>query len=69
MTDQERWQLQGSASRLYEEQKVPALFRPLAELTLRHVDIRDRTGTRRHRPTPWSDASDALSPVARRRIG
>lgn len=41
MVHQERWQLQGNAPQIYEEQKVPALFRPLAKLTLQHVDIHE----------------------------
>ena len=39
MPEQETFQLQGDAPQIYEEQCVPALFRPLAELTLRHVDV------------------------------
>lgn len=38
---QQRYQLQGSAPQIYEEQNVPSLFRPLAEITLRHVDVRE----------------------------
>lgn len=33
------FQLQGSASRIYEEQKVPAIFRPLAAATLAKFSI------------------------------
>lgn len=33
------FQLQGSASKIYEEQKVPAIFRPLAEATLKQFTI------------------------------
>jgi ubiquinone/menaquinone biosynthesis C-methylase UbiE len=40
MTEQERFQLEGNAAHIYEEQKVPAMFRPLAELTLRNVEVR-----------------------------
>lgn len=39
MSKQERWQVSGNAAELYEKQKVPALFRPLAELTLNHVPL------------------------------
>ncbi len=39
MAEQESYQLQGNAPQIYEEQHVPSIFRPLAELTLRHVDI------------------------------
>jgi ubiquinone/menaquinone biosynthesis C-methylase UbiE len=39
LPEQEAWQLEGNAAQIYEEQKVPSLFRPLAELTLRHVDL------------------------------
>ena len=41
MAEQERYQLKGNAPQIYEEQNVPSLFRPLAELTLRHVDVRE----------------------------
>lgn len=41
MTEQGTFQLQGNAAQIYEEQKVPTMFRPLAELTLRHVDVRE----------------------------
>lgn len=40
MAKQDSFQLQGNAPQIYEEQKVPALFRPLAELTLNHVEVR-----------------------------
>ena len=33
------FQLQGDAAKIYEEQKVPTVFRPLAELTLQRVDV------------------------------
>lgn len=33
------FQLQGSASKIYEEQKVPAIFRPLAEATLKQFTV------------------------------
>ncbi len=39
MTDRDTFQLSGNAAEIYEEQKVPAMFRPLAELTLEHVKI------------------------------
>lgn len=39
MAEQESYQLQGNAPQIYEEQHVASLFRPLAELTLRHVDV------------------------------
>jgi ubiquinone/menaquinone biosynthesis C-methylase UbiE len=39
MPGPENWQLQGNARQMYEEQKVPAMFRPLAEATLRRVDV------------------------------
>lgn len=39
MADQDTYQLQGNAPQIYEDQQVPSLFRPLAELTLRHVDV------------------------------
>jgi len=39
LAEQEAWQLEGNAAQIYEEQKVPSLFRPLAEITLRHVDL------------------------------
>lgn len=39
MAEQETFQLEGNAPQIYETQKVPALFRPLAEITLRHVNI------------------------------
>ena len=41
MAEQETWQLGGNAAQVYEEQKVPSLFRPLAELTLQHVDVHE----------------------------
>ena len=41
MPEQETFQLQGNAAQIYEEQKVPAMFRPLAEATLRQVDVHD----------------------------
>lgn len=39
MAEQESFQLEGDAPQIYEEQQVPALFRPLAELTLRYVVV------------------------------
>ena len=39
MAEQETYQLQGNTPQIYESQKMPAMFRPLAELTLRHTDI------------------------------
>ena len=39
MAEQERYQLQGNAPQIYEEQSVPTIFQPLAELTLQHVDV------------------------------
>jgi ubiquinone/menaquinone biosynthesis C-methylase UbiE len=33
------FQLQGNAARVYEAQKVPAIFRPLAELTLESITL------------------------------
>lgn len=41
MPEQQSYQLQGNAPKIYEEQQVPSLFRPLAELTLRHVDVHE----------------------------
>ncbi len=41
MAEQGTYQLQGNAAKIYEEQKVPAMFRPLAELKLQHVDVRE----------------------------
>lgn len=41
MTEQNTFQLSGSAAQIYEEQTVPALFRPLAELTLNHVTVQE----------------------------
>ena len=39
MPEEKTFQLQGNAPQIYEDQQVPSLFRPLAELTLRHVDV------------------------------
>ena len=39
MAKQDSFQLEGSAPQIYEEQKVPTLFRPLAELTLQHLNV------------------------------
>jgi ubiquinone/menaquinone biosynthesis C-methylase UbiE len=39
LAEQETFQLQGDAPQIYENQKVPAMFRPLAELTLTHTDV------------------------------
>ena len=39
MPEQGSFQLQGIGPQIYEEQKVPAMFRPLAEATLRQVDV------------------------------
>lgn len=39
MAGQESFQLQGNAPQIYEEQSVPTIFQPLAELTLQHVDV------------------------------
>ena len=39
MPEQESWQLEGNAPQIYEDQKVPAMFRPLAEATLDRVDV------------------------------
>ncbi len=41
MTQQESFQLKGSAPQIYEQHKVPAIFRPLAERTLRHVELQE----------------------------
>ena len=41
MVEQSGFQLQGSAAQSYEEQQVPSLLRPLAELTLRHVVVNE----------------------------
>ena len=43
MVEQSGFQLQGSAAQMYEEQQVPALFRPLAEATLRQIDVHEGT--------------------------
>ena len=39
MPEQYTYQLQGDAAQIYEEQKVPSMFRPLAEATLRQVEV------------------------------
>lgn len=39
MDQQERWQLEGNAPELYERYKVPATFRPLAQLFLEQVGL------------------------------
>ena len=39
MTTQEGFQLQGGAAQIYEAQKVPSMFGPLAELTLERVGL------------------------------
>ena len=39
MPEPEAYQLLGNAPQIYEEQKVPAMFRPLAEATLHRVDV------------------------------
>lgn len=39
MAKQETFQIQGSGPQAYEDQKVPSMFRPLAEATLRKVDV------------------------------
>ena len=39
MAEQEGYQLQGNAPQIYEEQSVPTIFQPLAEITLQHVDV------------------------------
>ena len=39
MVEHERYQLPGNAPQIYEDQKVPSMFRPLAEATLRQVDF------------------------------
>lgn len=39
MPEQESFQLQGNAPQIYETLNVPALFRPLAEATLREVEV------------------------------
>lgn len=39
MTEQDRYQLQGAAARVYEAQKVPSMFRPLAKATLEQIDV------------------------------
>ncbi len=39
MAEPERFQLQGNAPQIYEEQSVPTIFQPLAELTLQHVHV------------------------------
>ncbi len=41
MAEQDRYQLQGSAPQIYEEYKVPVVFRPLAELTLQYVEVKE----------------------------
>lgn len=41
MAEQDTFQLSGSAAQIYEEQKVPGLFGPLAELTLHHVKVQE----------------------------
>jgi hypothetical protein len=37
---QNRFPLKGDAARAYETRKVPAVFEPLAALTLEHIEIR-----------------------------
>ena len=44
MSEQERFQLSASAAEIYELQKVPSIFGPLAEKTL---DLIDYAGRRR----------------------
>ncbi len=44
MAEQDRYHLQGSAPQIYEEYKVPVVFRPLAELTLRYVEVEEGAG-------------------------
>ncbi len=39
MVEQERYQLPGNAPQVCEDQKVPSMFRPLAEATPRQVDF------------------------------
>ena len=39
MAEQDTFQVQGNAPQNYEEQSVPAIFRTLAELTLRQVEV------------------------------
>ena len=39
MAERDSFQLAGNAPQIYEEQHVPALFRPLAEATLRQVHV------------------------------
>jgi len=41
MADRDTFQLSGNAAQIDEEQKVAAMFRPLAELTLEHVKIQE----------------------------
>ncbi len=41
MTRQESFQLQGNAPQIYEQHKVPAIFRPLAERTLQRVGVHE----------------------------
>jgi len=41
LVKQDGFQLAGNAPQIYEEQKVPTLFRPLAELTLQHVELNE----------------------------
>ncbi len=41
MSEQSGFQLQSGAAQSYEEQQVPSLLRPLAELTLRHVVVNE----------------------------
>lgn len=39
MIIQEPWQLKGDAPRAYEDHKVQVIFKPLAELTLQHIQL------------------------------
>ena len=39
MPEQERYQLKDNAPQIYEDQKVPSMFRPLAEATLGQLDF------------------------------
>lgn len=41
MPENNAWQLQGNAAQIYEEQKVPEMFRPLAEATLSKIAVPD----------------------------
>jgi len=41
MTRPESFQLQGNAPQIYEQHKVPAIFRPLAERTLQRVGVHE----------------------------